>query len=123
MEANALREFLADTRWGTLDVLLVDLPPGTDRLSVVASLLPRVDGAVVVTIPSDMSQLVVRRSITAARDAGVPILGRISDLDRVARRERADLVIIAVDDEVLRAEIRRAYSHLGIEMREFPKAI
>ena len=36
MEANALREFLADTAWGTLDVLLVDLPPGTDRLATVA---------------------------------------------------------------------------------------
>src|SRR5207249_11237030 len=33
MEANALRGFLADTNWGTLDVLLLDLPPGTDRLS------------------------------------------------------------------------------------------
>src|SRR5256885_1802163 len=32
MEANALREFLADTAWGALDVLLLDLPPGTDRL-------------------------------------------------------------------------------------------
>ena len=36
MEANALREFLADTEWGTLDLLLVDLPPGTDRLATVA---------------------------------------------------------------------------------------
>ena len=33
MEANALREFLADTGWGELDALLIDLPPGTDRLS------------------------------------------------------------------------------------------
>jgi ATP-binding protein involved in chromosome partitioning len=80
MEANALREFLADTRWGDLDVLLVDLPPGTDRLAVVTGLLPRLDGAVVVTIPSDVSQLVVRRSITAARDAGAPILGLVENM-------------------------------------------
>lgn len=80
MEANALREFLADTHWGALDILLVDLPPGTDRLTIVASLLPRVDGAVVVTIPSDMSQLVVRRSITAARDARAPILGLVENM-------------------------------------------
>jgi len=39
MEANALREFLADTDWGTLDLLLVDLPPGTDRLATVLGLL------------------------------------------------------------------------------------
>ena len=35
MEANALREFLADTAWGALDVLLIDLPPGTDRLATI----------------------------------------------------------------------------------------
>jgi ATP-binding protein involved in chromosome partitioning len=80
MEANALREFLADTHWGSLDALVVDLPPGTDRLAVIASLLPRVDGAVVVTIPSDVSQLVVRRSITAARDARTPILGLVENM-------------------------------------------
>ena len=71
MEANALREFLADTDWGELDVLLLDLPPGTDRLLTVASLVPVLAGMVVVTIPSDVSQLVVRRSITvAAQGAG-----------------------------------------------------
>src|SRR6185503_3064540 len=80
MEANALREFLADTRWGALDALVVDLPPGTDRMAVVASLLPRVDGAVVITIPSDVSQLVVRRSITAARDAHTRILGLVENM-------------------------------------------
>jgi ATP-binding protein involved in chromosome partitioning len=80
MEANALREFLSDTHWGALDVLLVDLPPGTDRLAMVASILPRVDGAVVVTIPSEVSQLVVRRSITAARDARTPILGLVENM-------------------------------------------
>jgi ATP-binding protein involved in chromosome partitioning len=80
MEANALREFLADTRWGELDALVLDLPPGTDRLAVVASLLPRLDGAVIVTIPSDVSQLVVRRSITAARQARAPILGLVENM-------------------------------------------
>ncbi|MBI1734109.1 MAG: P-loop NTPase [Candidatus Rokubacteria bacterium] len=80
MEANALREFLADTRWGELDALVLDLPPGTDRLVIIATLLPRLDGAVVVTIPSDVSQLVVRRSITAAREARAPILGLVENM-------------------------------------------
>ena len=80
MEANALREFLADTHWGELDALVLDLPPGTDRLAIVATLLPRLDGAVVVTIPSDVSQLVVRRSITAAREARAPILGLVENM-------------------------------------------
>ena len=80
MEANALREFLADTAWGALDVLLVDLPPGTDRLSTIVGLLPALAGTVIVTIPSDVAHLVVRRSITAARAAPAPVLGVIENM-------------------------------------------
>lgn len=79
MEVQALREFLADTDWGLLDVLLVDLPPGTDRLATVTSLVP-MSGTVVITIPSDLSQFVVRKSITVARDAGAPVLGLIENM-------------------------------------------
>jgi ATP-binding protein involved in chromosome partitioning len=80
MEANALREFLADTKWGELDLLLLDLPPGTDRLVTVASLVPGLGGTVVVTIPSDVSHLVVRRSITAAAQTKAPILGLVENM-------------------------------------------
>ena len=80
MEANALREFLADTNWGALDVLLLDLPPGTDRLSTIASLVPALSGIVVVTIPSDVSHLVVRRSITVAANTRAPVLGLVENM-------------------------------------------
>jgi ATP-binding protein involved in chromosome partitioning len=80
MEANALRELLADTAWGALDVLVLDLPPGTERLATVAALVPAFAGCVVVTIPSEVAQLVVRRSITAARQAGVPLLGLVENM-------------------------------------------
>ena len=80
MEANALREFLADTEWGALDVLFIDLPPGTDRLATVVGLLPAVTGTVVVTIPSDVSRLVVRKSITVAQGLKAPVLGVIDNM-------------------------------------------
>jgi ATP-binding protein involved in chromosome partitioning len=80
MEANALREFLADTAWGTLDVLLIDLPPGTDRLLTVTSLVPVLAGSVVVTIPSDVSQLVVRKSLTVASRGRAPVLGLVENM-------------------------------------------
>jgi ATP-binding protein involved in chromosome partitioning len=80
MEAQAVREFLADTDWGELDVLLIDLPPGTDRLATIASLVPVLAGTVIVTIASEVSQLVVRRSITAARDAKAPIVGLVENM-------------------------------------------
>jgi ATP-binding protein involved in chromosome partitioning len=80
MEANALREFLADTDWGTLDFLLLDLPPGADRLPTVAELVPDLAGAVVVTIPSEVSHLVVTKSITLARQTGVRVLGLVENM-------------------------------------------
>jgi ATP-binding protein involved in chromosome partitioning len=80
MEANAVREFLADTRWGDLDILIVDLPPGVDRLATVAGLVRGLAGIVIVTIPSDVSHLVVKRSITAARETGVPVLGLVENM-------------------------------------------
>jgi ATP-binding protein involved in chromosome partitioning len=80
MEANAIREFLTDTVWGSLDFLLLDLPPGTDRLATVAGILPRLSGAVIVTIPSEVSHLVVKKSITVAKACKVPILGLIENM-------------------------------------------
>jgi ATP-binding protein involved in chromosome partitioning len=80
MEASALREFLADTAWGSLDVLLIDLPPGTDRLATVTGLVPALSGTVVVTIPSDVSHLIVRKSITVARASPAPVLGVIENM-------------------------------------------
>jgi ATP-binding protein involved in chromosome partitioning len=80
MEANALREFLADTAWGPLDVLLIDLPPGTDRLATVTGLVPSLAGTVIVTIPADVAHLVVRKSITVAQAASAPVLGVIENM-------------------------------------------
>lgn len=80
MEANVLREFLADTAWGVLDYLLIDMPPGADRFETLLRLLPNLSGTLVVTIPSQVSHLVVRRAIAAARQAGAPLLGLVENM-------------------------------------------
>lgn len=80
MEATALREFLSDTIWGELDVLFLDLAPGADRLATLAGLLPGLTGAILVTIPSEISHFVVRKSLVLARELKVPILGLIENM-------------------------------------------
>jgi ATP-binding protein involved in chromosome partitioning len=77
MEMTALRELLTDTIWGELDCLFLDLPPGADRFPNVAGLLPFMAGALMVTIPSQVSQLIVHKSLTLAK-AALP--GRIIGL-------------------------------------------
>lgn len=80
IEASTLREFFADTLWGDLDYLLIDLPPGTDRFPNIAGLLPDLTGTIVVTIPSEASQFVVKKSLTLLKEMGTPILGLVENM-------------------------------------------
>ena len=80
LETGALREFLGDVMWGTLNLLLVDLPPGGDRLADLAALVPNLTGAVAVTIPSEESRHSVERSIRTALDAKIRVLGVVENM-------------------------------------------
>jgi ATP-binding protein involved in chromosome partitioning len=84
LEAGALREFLADVVWGELDVLLIDLPPGTDRLDDLTELVPTLAGAIAVTIPSEESRRSVERAMRRAKQAGVPLLGVVENMSGYA---------------------------------------
>lgn len=82
MEMNVIREFLADIVWGEIDYLLIDLPPGAaaDKPPVIAQLIPELDGAVVVATPSEVTKTVVKKSISYARDVGLPMIGLIENM-------------------------------------------
>jgi len=80
LEAGALREFLADVVWGALDILLIDLPPGADGVTDLFDLVPGLTGILAVTIPSDESRRSVARSLRAAQEAGIPILGIVENM-------------------------------------------
>jgi ATP-binding protein involved in chromosome partitioning len=81
MEVTALRELLSDTEWGTLDCLVIDLPPGPERMQNLASVLPSLEGSIAVTIPSEVSRLVVKKAVTVARDSlSAPIIGLVCNM-------------------------------------------
>ena len=72
---------MSDVVWGELDYLFVDLPPGTgDEPLTVMQLIPDMDGVVIVTMPSEVSEAVVKKSVTFAKQVGVPIIGIIENL-------------------------------------------
>lgn len=79
-DATALRELLADTLWGDLDFLFLDSPPGTDRLSDFVRLVPNLRGALVVTIPSQVSHLVAKKTLQMASRLGCRVLGVIENM-------------------------------------------
>jgi ATP-binding protein involved in chromosome partitioning len=81
LKMSAIRQFLGEVNWGNLDYLLVDLPPGTgDESLSILQLLPNMDGVVIVTIPSEVSQSVVKKAITFARKMDVPIFGLVENM-------------------------------------------
>jgi ATP-binding protein involved in chromosome partitioning len=81
LKMKAIEQFLSDMIWGELDFLLIDLPPGTgDEPLSVMQLIPEMDGVVIVTIPSEVSQAVVKKSVTFARQVGIPIIGIIENM-------------------------------------------
>ena len=79
-EATTLREFLAYTEWGERDWLLVDMPPGAERLPTLLDLVPRLAGAVFVTLGSPVSLRVVRKSLAVAKEHGVTVLGVVENM-------------------------------------------
>ena len=81
LKMRAIKQFLSEIVWGELDFLLIDLPPGTgdEPLSVI-QLLPEMDGVVIVTIPSEVSQNVVGKAITFSRQLNVPVIGIIENM-------------------------------------------
>ncbi len=81
LKMGAIRQFLEEVAWGDMDYLLVDLPPGTgDESLSILQLLPEMDGVVIVTIPSEVSQAVVKKAVTFARKMNVPILGIVENM-------------------------------------------
>lgn len=80
LEVGTLREFLSDVRWGALDLLLIDLPPGADGAVELGALIPNLTGALVVTIPTDESRRSVSRTMRAAADAGIRLLGVVENM-------------------------------------------
>lgn len=80
MEAAALREFLSDVAWGTLDLLLIDLPPGLARFEELADLLGEAPAVLTVTIPTAESRDAVRRALRAAIEREARLLGVVENM-------------------------------------------
>jgi ATP-binding protein involved in chromosome partitioning len=81
LKSAAIRQFLGEVVWGDLDFLLVDLPPGTgDEALTVVQTIQDIRGVIIVTIPSEVSQIVVKKAVTFTRKLGAPILGIIENM-------------------------------------------
>ncbi len=75
-----VRQFLQDVRWGELDYLIVDMPPGTGDVQLSLAQLVPVQGAVLVTTPQEVALADVRRALRMFETVSVPVLGVVENM-------------------------------------------
>lgn len=81
LKHRMIENFLTDVRWGELDCLVVDCPPGTgDEIISIVQVLDKVDGVVIVATPQEVALADVRRTVKFCQDASLPILGIIENM-------------------------------------------
>lgn len=80
MATSALTQLLTETRWGDLDYLILDLPPGTGDIQLTMAQKIPVAGAVVVTTPQDVATLDARKALKMFEKVEVPVLGLVENM-------------------------------------------
>ena len=80
MVTQALEQLLRDTRWKSLDYLIIDLPPGTGDVQLTLAQKVPVSGAVIVTTPQDIALLDARKGLKMFEKVEVPVLGVVENM-------------------------------------------
>ena len=81
--SRAIQQFWSDIVWGDLDVLIVDLPPGTSDASLTVMQSLPLDGIVLVTSPQDLAGMVVRKAAHMASGLGVRLIGLVENMNYI----------------------------------------
>jgi len=81
LKMQAIKQFLSDFMWGELDFLFIDAPPGTGDESLSAmQLIPEMDGTIIVTIPSEVSEDVVKKAVSFSKQMRIPVIGIVENM-------------------------------------------
>lgn len=80
MVTQALTQLLSDTQWGSLDYLVVDMPPGTGDIQLTLAQRVPVSGAVIVTTPQDIALADARKGLKMFEKVSVPVLGIVENM-------------------------------------------
>jgi ATP-binding protein involved in chromosome partitioning len=80
MVMKALQQLLHEVDWGGLDVLVLDLPPGTGDVQLTITQQVKLDGAVIISTPQDLSLKDATKGVELFRKVDVPILGLVSNM-------------------------------------------
>lgn len=84
MATKMIQQFLLGVKWGDLDYLIVDLPPGTGDIQLTLSQQSNITGAIVVTTPQQVAIDIARKGLLMFKHVGVPVLGIIETMSGFA---------------------------------------
>lgn len=131
---NAIKDFYAKVLWSSLDVLYIDMPPGTGDVPLTVYQSIPIHGIVVVTTPQDLVSMIVSKAIDMAHQMNIPILGVIenmsymetpsgeiiypfgeSKLDEYAKRHNLDILArLPIDATLREAADQGEFDHLDV---------
>jgi ATP-binding protein involved in chromosome partitioning len=80
MVISALTQMLREVEWGTLDVMVVDMPPGTGDAQLTMAQQVPLKGAVIVSTPQDLALIDARRGVSMFKRVNVPVLGIVENM-------------------------------------------
>ena len=78
--ASAVKQFWSEVDWGEIDIMFVDMPPGTGDVALTVYQSLPIDGVIIVTTPQDMVSMIVTKAVNMARSMQVPVLGVIENM-------------------------------------------
>ena len=80
MVMSAITQMLRDVAWGTLDILVVDMPPGTGDAQLTLAQNVPLKGAIIISTPQDLSLIDARRGLAMFKKVNVPVLGIVENM-------------------------------------------
>lgn len=81
--AGVVEQFWTDVCWGDLDVLFIDMPPGTGDVPLTVFQSLPIDGIIVVTSPQDLVSMIVAKAVNMAKLMNIPVLGMVENMSYI----------------------------------------
>ena len=105
--AGVVKQFWTDVKWGDVDYMFVDIPPGTGDVPLTVFQSLPVDGIIIVTTPQDLVSMIVKKAVNMAKNMQIPILGIVENMSYVPCPHCGEKVYMFGEshaDEVAKAE-------------------
>lgn len=110
---SLLTQFYKDVKWEKLDVLLIDMPPGTGDVSLTTFQSFPIDGVIMVTAPQDLVSMIVKKSITMVEMMNIPVLGVVENMSYVVCPNCDEKIYIYGQKDDKEFKSRYGYDRLG----------